>query len=130
MLLCDEIPTELNMKKIALIIALAFSATSAQANCYGSDAFQTCYDAQSGNSYQIQRYGNTTQMQGRNPSTGSSWSQSSQSIGNMTIQRGRDSNGNSWNTTRQDFGNGNYMINGRDSQGNTVNKSCFGGICN
>lgn len=118
------------MKKLVMILALAFTATTAQATCYGTGAFQNCFDAQSGNNYQIQRYGNTTQMQGSNPRTGSRWSQTTQSFGNTTIQQGRDSSGNSWNTTRQDFGNGNYTIYGRDSQGNTVNKSCFGGICN
>jgi hypothetical protein len=118
------------MKKLLIALSLVSFSGIASATCYGTGSFQTCYDAQSGNNYQIQRYGNTTQMYGSNPSTGSNWSQTTNRIGNTTYQNGYDSNGNSWNTTRQDYGNGNYTINGTDSQGNSVNQSCFGGLCN
>ena len=117
--------------RILLGTAVLLMAVSGAANaqCFGSGAFQTCTDTQSGNTYQIQRYGNTTQIQGSNPYTGSTWSQTTNRIGNTTLQNGRDSSGNSWNTTRQDFGNGNFNVYGSDSSGNVVNKTCINGVC-
>jgi len=52
-----------------------FLMTSVEnAECIGSGSFQTCND-DSGNSYTINRYGNSTTMNGYNAQTGSSWSQ-------------------------------------------------------
>jgi len=104
-------------------------AQGAYAQCVGTGAFRTCSDS-SGNRYTVQDLGNTTIMRGSNPRTGSTWNQTSQTFGNTTINRGTSSNGGNWSTTRQDFGNGNYSIQGFDSNGNSVNKRCFGGICN
>jgi hypothetical protein len=84
--------------KAALVIAMSLVAGTASAACYGSKNFSTCQD-NSGNNYTVQRYGNTTHMQGNNYQTGSSWSQDSNTFGNTTLHNGRDSNGNSWNTT-------------------------------
>ena len=96
------------MKKMMSIfavpfVALAFS-TAASATCFGTGSFQNCYDSNTGNSYNVQRYGNTTQMNGYNASTGSNWNQTSQTFGNTTYHRGTASNGNSWNSTQQQIG--------------------------
>ena len=117
------------MRYLVSAVFFAVMTSTANAQCFGTEAFQTCTDFQSGNTYQIQRFGNTTQMYGSNPRTGSTWSQTTNKIGNTTYQNGFDSSGNSWNTTRQDFGNGNFNVYGTDSSGNFVNKSCFNGIC-
>lgn len=63
------------------------------AGCFGSDSFQTCND-NSGNSYNVQRFGNTTNVQGHNSSTGSSWNQNSTRMGNQTTTRRQDADGN------------------------------------
>ena len=60
------------MKIIFISALLPFSVGLANTFCFGSGAFTTCNDA-SGNSYNVQRYGNTTEMQGYNAVTGSSW---------------------------------------------------------
>lgn len=105
---------------LAAIAALAFSGSAAaQSNCVGSDSYQTCYDLSTGNSYDIQRYGNTTSMQGHNYGTGSSWSQDSQTIGNTTYHNGRSADGNSWNGTSTRIGGTTYH-NGTDSRGNPL----------
>ncbi|SDI28554.1 hypothetical protein SAMN04487867_10497 [Vreelandella titanicae] len=110
--------------------ALTFSGSAlAQSNCYGSDSYQTCRDTQTGNNYNIQRYGNTTNLQGNNPSTGSSWNQNSQSIGNTTYHRGNSASGNSWNGTSTQIG-GTTIHRGIDSDGNMYNKTCNQFGCN
>lgn len=86
------------MRKV-LLAAFMLVSTQAYADCFGSSTYQTCYDLQSGNNYTIQRYGNTTMMQGSNSRTGSNWSQESYSFGNTTNHYGRDKDGNSWSTT-------------------------------
>lgn len=93
------------IKHIMAAAAAFMLAGSASANCVGTAEFQTCYDSQSGNNYSIQRFGNTTMMQGSNSRTGSRWSQDSYSFGNSTQHYGRDSNGNRWS------------------------QSCYNGIC-
>ncbi|CCN69987.1 hypothetical protein [Vibrio nigripulchritudo] len=88
------------MKKLLLALTLAFSpAVLAEADCYGSDTFKTCYDYNSGNEYTIQKYGNSTYMEGSNSQTGSEWSQESHTYGGTTIHEGTDKDGNSWSTT-------------------------------
>lgn len=82
-----------------VILGMVFFAGEAAAACYGSDSYQTCYDAQSGNNYTVQRYGNTTTMYGSNAETGSTWSQQSYSFGNSTTHYGQDSRGNNWSQT-------------------------------
>lgn len=94
------------MKCFAVAAGMIMLAGSASASCFGTGAFQTCSDTRSGNNYTIQRYGNTTSMQGYNTRTGSRWSQDSYSFGNSTQHYGRDSDGNRWS------------------------QSCYNGICN
>lgn len=115
------------MSRIIPALILTF-CIPASATCIGTSSFSTCSDT-SGNRYNVQRFGNTTSMQGYNSNTGSSWSQRSTQIGNTTFNSGFSADGGAWNTTRQDFGNGNYTISGSDSQGNSVYKSCFYGLC-
>jgi hypothetical protein len=109
------------MKSIFLAIPIVLFAGLAQANCYGTGAFRTCNDA-SGNSYNVQRYGNSTYMQGSNPSTGSTWSQNSQTYGNTTYIQG-NTNGNSWNQTITTMP-GMTMQSGTDSRGNSFSRTC------
>jgi hypothetical protein len=115
------------MKAIFATTVLLFVAGFANASCFGSGAFTTCNDA-SGNSYNVQRYGNTTNMQGYNAGTGSSWTQNSQTYGNTTQIQG-NSNGNSWNQTIQTMP-GMTTYSGTDSRGNSFYKTCTAYGCN
>lgn len=110
-----------------IILASAFSM-SAQAACYGTGSYQTCTD-NSGNSYNVSRYGNQTQVNGYNAGTGSSWSQNSTTVGNTTFHNGTAANGNSWNGTTQSYG-GITTHSGTDSRGNYYNKTCTAYGCN
>lgn len=109
-------------KHIAIAAILAAASVSAWANCYGSGSFYTCNDS-SGNSYNVNRYGNTTQVYGSNANTGSTWNQTSQTIGNTTYERGTAANGNSWNGTTSTYG-GVTTHSGTDSNGNSYYKTC------
>lgn len=112
------------MKKILALLAGLVLSSSAMANCYGTDTLKTCYDARSGNTYTIQKYGNQTYMQGSNPRTGSNWSQNSQTYGNTTYTQGRDAQGRAWSgtTTRQ----GNWMHSqGSNSRGEPYSGSYY-----
>ena len=63
------------MKRLLVgAVALALLSAPAAATCFGSGAFQSCFDG-SGNSYTVQRFGNSTHVQGYNAGTGSTWSQ-------------------------------------------------------
>jgi hypothetical protein len=84
---------------LALVLGAAFATGLAHAECYGTGTVQTCYDAQSGNSYTVTRIGQQTDVQGYNAQTGSNWSQTSTHIGNSTLTNGLDSQGRSWNET-------------------------------
>ncbi|WP_128755481.1 hypothetical protein [Metarhizobium album] len=86
------------MKTALLLAASLLASTQASAACYGTRAYQNCYD-DSGNTYTINRYGNTTHMYGNNSRTGSNWSQDSYSFGNSVNHYGRDSDGNNWSST-------------------------------
>jgi hypothetical protein len=61
------------MRRIGFIAFLmtALMTGGASAGCIGSGSFQTCND-NSGNSYTINRFGNSTTMNGYNAQTGSS----------------------------------------------------------
>ena len=110
------------------LVAITFlAAATANATCYGTGAFRTCNDAY-GNSYNIQSYGNTTNMQGSNAQTGSTWTQNSQTYGNTTYIQG-NSNGNSWNQTIQTLP-GMTIQSGTDSRGNFFNRTCTAFGCN
>ena len=86
------------MLKIICAFAISAIATTASAGCFGPPGYQTCNDA-SGNKYTVQRFGNTTIMNGNNARTGAQWNQQSQTFGNTTIHNGVDSDGNAWSTT-------------------------------
>ncbi len=117
-----------NKMKNGLLLAITvFATVTANATCYGTGAFRTCNDA-SGNSYNIQSYGNTTNMQGSNAQTGSTWTQNSQTYGNTTYIQG-NSNGNSWNQTIQTLP-GMTIQSGTDSRGNSFNRTCTAFGCN
>lgn len=114
---------------IAATVFLAATTTlTAQAACVGSGSFYTCNDS-SGNSYNVNRYGNTTQVYGSNANTGSTWSQNSTTMGNTTFHNGTAANGNSWSGTTQSYG-GITTHQGIDSRGNTYSKTCTAYGCN
>ncbi|MFQ2440558.1 hypothetical protein ACSZMF_14220 [Aeromonas caviae] len=104
------------------IAALLFFSGAANADCIGSGSLKTCYD-DSGNTYTVQKFGNSTYVNGSNSRTGSRWNQDSQRIGNSTYTNGRDADGNSWNSTATKMGN-TTIINGRDSTGKTFSTIC------
>ncbi len=99
--------------KLAFAVLLSLNVGIASANCYGSANMYNCYDAQSGNSYNVFKSGNSTYMQGYNAGTGSSWSQQSNTIGNTTFMNGTSSSGSSWNQTITP-----NSVYGTDSRGN------------
>ena len=112
------------IKSVFLVLAVSLSLTGQSfAQCIGSDYLSSCNDNR-GNSYTVQRIGNSTYMNGSNARTGSNWSQQSQQIGNSTYTTGRASDGNTWNSTTTNYGNGHYSISGSDASGNSFNKYC------
>ncbi len=110
------------MKSAFLAITLAWASGLTHAACTGSGAFSYCTDS-SGNSYNVQRIGNQTYVQGSN-SRGDTWSQNSQTIGNITYHNGTAANGNSWSGTTQRIGNTTYSS-GIDSRGNPYSGSSY-----
>lgn len=111
------------MKKLILALSLLSLSLSANANCYGTSTMYRCYDANSGNSYNVLKSGNMTYVNGYNSNTGSTWSSNSHTIGNMTIQNGYDKDGNSWNQTINRMGS--YTsYSGTDSDGNYYHTTC------
>lgn len=89
------------LMKFKLLSTIAFAAIAplqALAACTGTGSSAYCWD-DSGNTYNVQRLGNTTHVQGNNTSTGSSWSQNSQTIGSMTYHNGQAADGSAWNGT-------------------------------
>lgn len=108
------------MKKLATVLALVAYSISAQASCFGTGSLQTCTD-NSGNTYTVNRMGNTTQVYGSGPN--GSWSQSSQTHGNTTFHNGTAVNGNPWQGTTQSIGNM-QIHNGVNSQGQPYQKTC------
>lgn len=120
---------ETSMKKIVVAGALlAAFVGHAQTTCVGSGSFQTCSDLSSGNTYNVHRFGNTTMMDGSNPSTGARWDQTSHTFGNTTHHYGTAGNGQSWSGTtistprlQQHFGT--------DSSGRSYNIVCTAAGC-
>lgn len=102
-----------------LSLCLTFNAA---AECFGSGNLKTCIDSNN-NTYQIQKFGNTTIVNGYNANTGSTWSQSSSKFGNSTYTNGTAANGNSWNSTTTTLGDSRY-IHGIDSNGNSFVHLC------
>lgn len=116
------------MKHMLLALTLSLVASPAYSSCFGTHSFSNCND-DSGNTYTVRRYGNSTDMNGYNFNTGSSWSQNSRSIGNSTYTNGYDSDGNSWNMQQRTIGNRTYYS-GTDSGGNFFSGSCGTFGCN
>ncbi len=96
--------------------------STAQADCIGSGNFKT-YTNNSGNLYTVQKFGNSTDVNGQNINTDSSWNQQSQKLGNSTYTTGQDADGNSWNSTATKVGSSTF-INGTDSDGNYFSQTC------
>lgn len=104
---------------IAGLALYATAIVSAQAACYGSYSYKTCTDS-NGNSYSVQKYGNTTQVNGYNAQTGNSWNQTTNRIGNSSYTTGQDADGNSWTQNSRSVGNTTYQ-DGYDSDGRSYN---------
>lgn len=118
------------MNKLTRVVCLAASVLScaaAGATCYGTGSFQTCNDS-AGNSYEVKRYGNTTQAQGTNTQTGTSWRQSSRTVGNTAFHQGTASDGASWRGTSQ-FVGGATFHRGVDGQGRSYARICPAAGC-
>ncbi|MFH7526466.1 hypothetical protein AB2J22_13565 [Aeromonas sp. A5] len=108
--------------KTSAIAVLLFLSWSASAECIGSGNLKTCYDS-SGNSYTVQKFGDSTYVSGYNSKTGSSWNQDSQKIGNSTFTNGKAANGQSWNSTATKIGDS-TIIYGKDSGGKKFSAVC------
>lgn len=117
------------MKKLLSTAALSLLLISglSSAACIGTNALSTCTDS-SGNTYNVQRIGGTTNVQGSNSGTGSTWSQTSTTYGNTTLHNGVSSDGNSWNGTTHKIGNS-RINSGTDSRGNSYYNTCIGIHC-
>ena len=105
---------------IGLITLLGGSI--ANAACFDTDSFSTCTDS-SGNHYTVNRFGNQTMMNGYNAQTGSTWSQNSMTLGNMTMHNGV-TNGATWHETDMNYGNGFRSIYGTNSEGQSFSYTC------
>lgn len=117
------------MKKLMVAALLILPGAQAFAGCYGSSNVYSCND-DSGNTYNVTKTGNSTYLNGYNPSTGSQWSQNSNQIGNSTYTNGTDKDGNSWNQTTTKYGNS-TIYSGTDSDGKYYSKTCIQGFdCN
>ena len=118
------------MKKTVFIQLLLLLTSSLISNsslisfaaCYGSDSNYTCND-ESGNTYNINKFGNMTYVNGANYRTGNTWNENSSTYGNTTYVNGTDSKGGSWNENITHIG-GTTTYSGTDSNGNTFYKSC------
>ncbi|WP_081849320.1 hypothetical protein [Aeromonas jandaei] len=104
------------------IASMLLFAGAASAECIGSGNLKTCYD-NSGNSYTVQKFGDSTYVSGYNSKTGSSWNQDSQKIGNSTFTNGKAANGQSWNSTSTKIGDS-VMTYGKDSNGKPFTTVC------
>ena len=111
----------IELKKIFLL-GLFFASTTVWANpqnnpnCFGTSASYTCRDNSTGNTYNVNKFGNTTQVQANNYQTGSSWSQSTQNYGDQSNTTGRNKNGSTWQHNTNQVGNTQYY-NGNNSSG-------------
>lgn len=116
------------MKTALIATVLTLASLTASAGCVGTGSFKRCTDA-SGNSYTVNQFGNTTQLNGYNAETGSNWNQTTRQMGNTTYHNGTASNGNMWNGTTTTYGN-TTVHQGMDSNGNFYRKSCNQFGCN
>jgi hypothetical protein len=99
------------MKKLIVATILGLTTFAANASCYGTSSYRTCYDQNTGNSYTTSRVGNMSQTYGSNAMTGSTWSQNSTTLGSSTYINGT-TNGRSWNETITP-----YSVSGTNSRG-------------
>ena len=114
----------MNFLKASVFLIFSIFSAFSNASCFGSPNSYTCNDLNSGNSYNVQKIGNTTLMNGFNPYTGSNWSQNSQTYGNITQIQGQ-TNGNPWNQTIQHLPSlGTTIYQGTNSQGHFFQKTC------
>ena len=102
----------------AAAIVTIFAVNVASAACYGTDTFENC-DNSSGNSYTINRFGDTTMMIGGSVQTGNSWSQDLATLGDTTFHNDHTNNGNSWDSADQRLENSRH-----DRQGSSSNRIC------
>ena len=110
------------MRKASTLSALVMLIShSASAACFGSGSMQTCTD-NSGNNYSVNRMGNTTVTNGYNAQTGSQWSDTTNTMGNMVMHNG-NTNGQPWNMTQQNLGNV-TTYNGMNAAGNSFSHTC------
>jgi hypothetical protein len=109
------------MKRILAIVAFSLAAQSAIAGCFGTGSFKSCMD-DSGNTYNVQRFGNSTHVDGYS-SNGSNWSQDSNTIGNTTYHNGYSVDGDNWNGTSTKIGDSTFHS-GTDSEGNYYQSTC------
>ena len=107
-------------------VFIMMSSSMSFANCFGSNSMYSCNDL-NGNSYNVQKFGGITNMQGSNANTGSQWNQTSQTLGNSTFING-SSNGRSWNETIQSSP-GMTTYSGTDSSGRSYTKICTAAGC-
>lgn len=132
---CYTDMTKINYRRDAMIknltipLVVLLLSFNVSAQCIGGNTYSSCYD-DNGNEYEVYRYGSTTEVHGRNLSTGSEWSQESNTYGNITETNGIAANGNEWNSTRTDLGNGNYTLDGTDSNGDSFYYLCDNYGCN
>lgn len=94
----------------------------ANAACIGSNTFSTCNDS-AGNSYTVNRFGNTTMMNGYNARTGGNWNESINHFGNMTSYQGT-TNGRPWNMNQFDYGGGMRSYSGMNAAGQPFSYTC------
>lgn len=102
------------MKNTLIALSLLTLTNQAFAGCIGTDDFYTCFDAPSGNSYSVNKLGDSTYMNGYNSNTGSTWSQNSHTFGDTTQIYGTASDGSYWNETITP-----NAVYGTDSSGNS-----------
>ena len=93
------------IKYISTAIILAATATHTYAGCSNSiegTIGTTCYDSRAGNSYNTQRYGSKTIVNGYNASTGTSWNQTTYRVpgGGPSTTSGSSSTGSMWSNSR------------------------------
>ena len=110
------------MKTILLAAVILSTAAAAHSACLGSGSLRTCTD-DSGNSYTINKLGNSTYVQGSNAQTGSTWSQETHRSGSTSNTYGRDSDGNSWNSNTYRSGSSTNTY-GTDSNGRSFQRTC------
>jgi hypothetical protein len=114
------------MKKYLFVGSALIIYGMANAACYGTGSLRTCSDDY-GNNYNVQKFGNSTYMQGSNSITGSQWNQNSSTFGNTTIIQG-NTNGRNWNQTIQTMP-GMTTYSGTDSLGRPFTKVCTAAGC-